>query len=67
MQWQEAGSGVPAGRGEEGRDLAAPLRPDGGPMSIICKLGHGNIKRASIFKVSRMQRFVYLERMLVYL
>ncbi|KAK4828336.1 hypothetical protein QYF61_025805 [Mycteria americana] len=50
VQWQEAGSGVPAGRGEEGRDLPASLRPDGGPTRVVCKLGHGNIKRASNFK-----------------
>lgn len=67
MRWQEAGSGVPAGRGEEGRDLAAPLRPDGGPRRVGCTLGRGNIKKASIFRVRHRQRFVYLGRMLVYL
>lgn len=31
---------------EEGRDLAAPLRPDGRPIRVSCELGHGYIKRA---------------------
>lgn len=53
-------------RGEEGKDLAAPLGPDGGLLRVICKLGHDNMKTASIFKVRHMQCFVYLSRMLVY-
>lgn len=47
---------MPAGRGEEGRDLAAPSRTDGGPTRVGCKLGHSNIKRASISRV-RHARF----------
>lgn len=54
-------------RGEEGRDLAAPLEPDGGLVRVVCKLGHDNMKTASIFKVRPMQCFVYLSRMLLYL
>lgn len=57
---------MPIRRGEEGKDLAAPLGPDGGLLRVICKLGHDNMKTASIFKVRHIQCFVYLGRMLVY-
>lgn len=51
----EGRMGVSVRRGEEGRDLAAPLGPDGGLVRVVCKLRHDNMKTAAIFKVRQMQ------------